>query len=178
MLPMVQYFPSVSVLRVRHLLGALVFVGLLGLALGLQCANATEVLRGRVVAIADGDTLTLLVGTQQVKVRLLGIDAPEKKQAFGTRSRQELSDCAFGKEVVVTSKGSDRYKRVLGDVAVNGESCNLRQVSAGMAWWYRKYSPNEKTLEAAEAKARQAKRGLWVDPLPTPPWEFRHAPKR
>lgn len=131
--------------------------------------------RGKVVAIADGDTLTLLVGTTQLKVRLWGIDAPEKAQAFGTRSKQGLADASFGREAEVEVMGHDRYGRTLGRVRVAGRDVNLGQVKAGLAWWYAQYSPKAFDIQAAELAARKARVGLWVDVGPVAPWEFRKA---
>lgn len=99
-------------------------------------------------------------------------------QAFGTRSRQNLAGMVFGKDVLVEWNKRDRDRRKVGVVLINGHDANLEQVRAGMAWWYRQYA-REQTLddsrfyEQAEAEARAAKRGLWADPAPVPPWEFR-----
>ncbi len=129
--------------------------------------------------IADGDTITVLDGDKvQHKIRLAGIDAPEKKQPFGNRSKESLSDLAFDKTVNVKTDKRDRYGRQIGKVLVNGRDVNLVQVERGMAWFYRQYqrdqSPNDRRLyEAAEDAARADKRGLWRDAAPVPPWEFR-----
>jgi len=115
----------------------------------------------------------------QHKIRLAGIDAPEKKQAFGNRSKESLSDLVFDKTVNVETDKRDRYRREIGKALVNGRDVNLVQVECGMAWFYRQYqreqSPNDRRLyEAAEDAARAGKRGLWRDADPMPPWEFRH----
>ncbi|MDP2030756.1 MAG: thermonuclease family protein [Thiobacillus sp.] len=128
---------------------------------------------GRVVSIADGDTITVLVERQQVKVRLVEIDTPEKAQAFGAKAKQALGDMVFGKDVAVEEHGKDRYARTLGRVMVNGQDANAEMVRQGYAWVYRKYSLNPDLLRL-EFEAREAKRGLWVDPEPVPPWEWRH----
>ncbi len=134
---------------------------------------------GRVVGVADGDTITVLDADKvQHKIRLSGIDAPEKKQPFGNRSKESLSDLAFDKTVDVETSKRDRYGRQIGKVLVNGRDVNLVQVERGMAWFYRQYqrdqSPNDRRLyEAAEDAARADKRGLWRDDAPVPPWEFR-----
>jgi micrococcal nuclease len=141
-------------------------------------AAVAGMLQGKVVAIADGDTLTLLVDREQHRVRLYGIDAPEKKQAFGDRSKQVLAACAFGQQATVKTHGHDRYQRVIGEVFVAGRSCNLAQVELGMAWWYRKYAAADRVIAAAEVDARRDRRGLWRDPAPVPPWDFRRARKR
>ncbi len=129
-------------------------------------------LLGKVVGISDGDTLTLLVDQTQYKVRLDGIDAPESHQAFGTKSKQALGDKVFGKPVRVTNKGPDRYGRTLGVVWVGDRNINLEMVKDGLAWHYKQFS-KDKSLADAELEARRAKRGLWADANPTPPWEYR-----
>ncbi|WP_254772745.1 thermonuclease family protein [Nitrosospira multiformis] len=99
-----------------------------------------ETLGGRVVKIADGDTVTILdESNRQHKVRLVGIDAPERKQPFGTVSRQHLADLVFGKTVVVKWQKRDRYQRILGKVLVDGQDVNLEQIKAGLAWHYKQY---------------------------------------
>jgi endonuclease YncB( thermonuclease family) len=151
---------------------------LLTLLFAFAC-NA-ETITGHVVGVADGDTITVLDADKvQHKIRLAGIDAPEKKQAFGNRSKESLSDLVFDKTVNVETEKRDRYGREIGKVLVNGQDVNLVQVERGMAWFYRQYqreqSPNDRRLyEAAEDAARADKRGLWRDADPMPPWEFRH----
>lgn len=125
---------------------------------------------GKVVSITDGDTI--IVRPEQgpsVKVRLIGIDAPERGQAFGTRARQELGELIAG-QVVGTEK--DRYDRLLGDVRHGGRSINLELIRRGMAWAYVEYDPPPEYV-AAEAEARAARRGLWADKSPEPPWTYR-----
>lgn len=143
---------------------------------GMICATPVV---GRVVGVADGDTLTVLDALKhQHKIRLSGIDAPEGGQAFGQRSKQSLSDCAFGKQVVVDGDMLDRYGRTVGKVTVGSVDCNLRQLEFGMAWHFKKYAnerpaAESKTYATAEDAARAAKRGLWVDTNAMPPWEWR-----
>ncbi len=152
---------------------------LLALALALACTAHAETITGRVVGVADGDSITVLDANKvQHKIRLSGIDAPEKKQAFGNRSKESLSALAFDKTVNVETSKRDRYGRQIGKVLINGRDVNLVQVERGMAWFYRQYqrdqSPNDRRLyEAAENAARAGKRGLWRDADPVPPWEFR-----
>lgn len=135
---------------------------------------------GNVVGVADGDTITVLDADKvQHKVRLTGIDAPEKKQPFGNRSKQSLSDMVYNKTVTVVTDKRDRYGRELGKVLAGGKDVNLEQVRAGMAWHYKAYErtqpANDRQAYAdAENEARVAKRGLWVVADPTPPWEWRH----
>ena len=130
--------------------------------------------------MADGDTITVLDADKvQHKIRLAGIDAPEKKQAFGNRSKESLSDLVFDKTVNIETEKRDRYGRQIGKVLVNGQDVNLVQVERGMAWFYRQYqheqSPNDRKLyEAAEGAAKDGRRGLWRDVDPVPPRDFRH----
>jgi endonuclease YncB( thermonuclease family) len=131
---------------------------------------------GRVVGISDGDTITVMHDGRAEKIRLNGIDAPEKGQPFGNRAKQFVSDLAFGKEVNVRDKGLDRYGRTIGEVFLaDGDNLNHEIVRAGLAWWFRRYAPKDRELEELEAEARQARRGLWVDPNPIPPWEWRRS---
>lgn len=138
-----------------------------------------EVLDGRVVGVSDGDTVTVLDGANtQHKIRLSGIDAPEKKQAYGNRSKQSLSDLVFNKAVQVETTKKDRYGREIGKILVNGADANLEQVKRGFAWHYKAYqreqSANDRSLyDLAEREARSAKLGLWDDVEPVAPWEFR-----
>lgn len=131
---------------------------------------------GRVVKVADGDTVTVVrtVGDEQtqVRVRLSSIDAPEKRQPFGTRSRQLLSDLVYGRMVTVEEQGRDRYGRIIGRIQVGELDANREMVRQGMAWAYRQYL-NDASLLRVEAAARRAGRGLWVDQTPIAPWEFR-----
>ncbi|MES2788113.1 MAG: thermonuclease family protein [Planctomycetota bacterium] len=143
-------------------------------ALACVAAEPATVLQGKVIHVADGDTLTILVGTDQVKIRLEGIDSPEAKQAFGNRAKQRLSELTHGKEVTVTKTGEDRYKRTLGVVWVAGRDVNAELVREGMAWHYKQFSKDAE-LSKLETQAREAKRGLWADPAPVAPWDFRKA---
>jgi len=149
------------------------------LLLALACTAHAETITGRVVGVTDGDTITVLDANKvQHKIRLSGIDAPEKKQPFGNRSKESLSELAFDKTVNVETSKRDRYGRQIGKVLVNGRDVNLVQVERGMAWFYRQYqrdqSPNDRRLyEAAEDAAKANKWGLWRDADPVPPWEFR-----
>jgi endonuclease YncB( thermonuclease family) len=139
-----------------------------------------EILNGRVVGVADGDTVTVLdASRQQHKIRLMGIDAPEKKQAFGNKSKQALSDLVFNKQVSVEFSKTDRYGRTIGKILVDGLDANLEQVKKGMAWHYKQYQKEQSSVDRtayakAEELAKAEKLGLWFDPSPTPPWDFRH----
>ncbi len=134
-------------------------------------------IRGRVVKVADGDTITILdAANVQHKIRFHGIDAPEKSQAFGQKSKQHLSSLVFGKDVCVKYKSRDKYGRILGTVHVDGKDVNLEMLRAGLAWHYKRYDSTP-AYAAAELEARQNRRGLWADSNPTPPEDFRHGVK-
>jgi endonuclease YncB( thermonuclease family) len=148
------------------------------LALMLTTAGAAT-FTGRVVGVHDGDTITVLdANHHQHKIRLAGIDSPEMKQAYGNRSKQNLSNWVYNRQVTVDWNKRDRYSRTVGVVFVDGQDVNLEQVRAGMAWWYRQYakeqSPDDRKLyELAENEARNEKLGLWADAVQVPPWEWR-----
>lgn len=139
----------------------------------IPAAFAYADITGKVVAVTDGDTITVLRGREQIKVRLVEIDAPEKAQAFGSRSKQSLSDLCFSRTATLADNGQDRYKRTLARVYCDGIDVNAEQVRRGMAWVYRKYAPKDSPLYAIEAEARAAGRGLWADGDAMPPWEWR-----
>jgi endonuclease YncB( thermonuclease family) len=144
------------------------------LCLLAPCGASAEQFTGKVVGISDGDTLSVLREGKAVKVRLHGVDTPEKAQAFGTQARKFTSDAAFQQTVTVMVHNTDRYGRLVGDVLLpDGRSLNQELVKAGMAWWYRPYAPNDIMLAQLEAEARNAKRGLWADAHPVPPWQWR-----
>lgn len=136
-----------------------------------------------VVAIADGDTLTARCGQldayHQVKIRLAEIDAPEKGQPFGRKSRQRLAELCFHTHATIKSAGKDRYGRTIARVECEGKDAGLTMVQDGLAWAYTKYQ-TDPAFPRAEADARLRRAGLWVDldtaKPPVPPWEFRHHP--
>jgi endonuclease YncB( thermonuclease family) len=149
----------------------------------LASHSIAETIQGRVIGVADGDTATVLDGANtQWKIRLMGIDAPEKKQAFGYRSKQSLSGLIFNKDVTVNYSKTDKYGRTIGKIIIDGTDANLRQIKYGMAWHYKKYQ-NEQNVEDrslyahAEDEARSRKLGLWSDDEPTPPWDWRKQQK-
>ena len=155
----------------------------IALSMLTTAANA-DTLNGRVVGVADGDTLTLLDATNtQHKIRLSGIDSPEKGQPFGQVCKQSLSGLAYDRVVAVQSSKLDRYGRVIGKVLVNGQDVNLEQVRRGCGWHYKKYQ-NEQILDdrlsynSAEESARASKVGLWADNEPMPPWDWRKARRK
>jgi len=130
---------------------------------------------GEVVGVADGDTLTVLRDRTPVKIRLAEIDCPERGQPFGQRAKQHAADLAFGKRVRVAEQSRDRYGRTVAEVFLeDGRSLNRELVQVGLAWQYRRYSTSP-SLAALEGSAREARRGLWGDPQPVPPWEWRAA---
>jgi len=148
-------------------------IAALFLIIFLVATAHAEELRGKVVAISDGDTITVLdAHKEKHKIRLSGIDAPESKQAFGSKAKQALGERIGERNVVVEWKEKDRYGRIVGDVSLGDRNINLEMVEAGMAWHYKRYSKS-KELAAAEELARKERRGLWVDKEPEPPWEFR-----
>ena len=112
---------------------------------------------------------------RQRKIRLNGIDCPEKGQPFGQRAKQYVSEMAFYKTVLVKDFGKDRYGRTIGDVLLREDVIlNQEMVGAGLCWWYGEYAPTNTILERLEGKAREEKRGLWGDAEPVPPWGWRH----
>lgn len=151
---------------------ARVFV--VGCLLAAQTVSAD--FSGKVVGVSDGDTITVLKDREQVKVRLVEIDAPEKGQAYGNRSKQTLSELVLGKQVEIRERGTDRYGRTLGQVYQSGVDVNAEMVRRGMSWVYVKYARN-KGLYQIEAEARGQRKGVWADKDPVPPWEWRRARK-
>jgi endonuclease YncB( thermonuclease family) len=146
-----------------------------------QTAASAATLTGKTVRVTDGDTIVILSeGNVQHKIRLQGIDAPERRQAYGTKSKDHLGDLVAGRFVVVEYDKRDRYGRIVGKVLAGDEDACLDQIRAGYAWHYKKYQ-NEQTqadqrlYSEAELEARDARRGLWQDPHAMPPWEYRAA---
>lgn len=138
-----------------------------------SCQPATPTIEGKVVGISDGDTIKILWKSRTLKIRLYGIDCPERKQAFGTRAKEFTASLCAGETVEVISYGEDRYGRILGEVILpDGRSLNQELVLNGYAWYFYKYA-NDPHLHALEKEARAEKRGLWKDPNPVPPWDFR-----
>jgi micrococcal nuclease len=129
--------------------------------------------QAKVVGVADRDTLTLLRDKTTYRLRLHGIDAPERGQPYGSRAKQYASELAFGKVVTVEPVDRDQNGRLVADVRLpDGRSLNAEMVRAGYAWWFRRYS-RDPELAQLEAEARETRRGLWADPHPVPPWEWR-----
>jgi endonuclease YncB( thermonuclease family) len=161
--------------RRRLLQVFVVLVAALGFA---QWATAQQ-LSGKVIGVKDGDTVVVLDAEKRSHdIRLAGIDAPEKAQPFGQRSKEHLSDTVFGKRVEVVGSKIDRYGRTVGKIMVGAADANLAQVRAGMAWHYKEYQREQSSADrlaysAAEDAARSSRVGLWRDPSPTPPWDWR-----
>lgn len=146
-------------------------------ACSAQTADSGE-FQGKVVSITDGDTITVLHDGVPERIRLHGIDCPEKKQAFGTRAKQFTGELAHEKTVTLRTHGKDRYGRTIAEVILpDGRNLNHEIVRAGLAWWFRKYAPNDDELSRLEAEARKDKRGIWSEPEPVEPWTFRATPK-
>jgi micrococcal nuclease len=145
----------------------------------LPLSGYADQFTGQVVGILDGDTISVLREGKAVKVRLYGIDAPEKAQAFGTRARQFTAALVFQKDATIVIHATDRYGRIVGEVLLpDGRNLSQELVKAGMAWWYRPYAAKDTTLAQLEAEARTAKRGLWADAHPVPPWQWRKGQHR
>ncbi|HEY9867992.1 MAG TPA: thermonuclease family protein [Candidatus Obscuribacterales bacterium] len=151
------------------------------LAVALACwlvPASAEQFQGRVVGVSDGDTLTVLCNGVPRRVRLEGIDCPEKRQAFGARARQFSAERAFGRTVTVVTSAIDRYGRDVGVVILpGGRILNRDLVAGGFAWQYRKYS-SDPILLGLEEQARAGGTGLWSQPNPLPPWDFRAQSRR
>jgi endonuclease YncB( thermonuclease family) len=160
----------------KKFINALIYLAILSFSASLFA----DVLHGRVVGVSDGDTITVLdENNQQFKIRLMGIDAPEKAQPFGNRSKASLSDLVYLKDVDVTWLKHDRYGRIIGQVIVEGTDVCLEQIKRGLAWHYKQYQREQtegdrNLYRVAETVARKDHLGLWLDPLPIEPSIFRH----
>ncbi|HZS35005.1 MAG TPA: thermonuclease family protein [Methylomirabilota bacterium] len=155
-------------LQLAALVGALLFA----------VSAGAETYSARVVAVMEGDTVRVLHGARQVVVRLRWIDAPEEGQAFGREAKQALVELTARQIVLVRDYGRDRSGRRLAELILpDGRNVNRELVRAGWAWWFRKYS-KDRALGTLEAEARASRRGLWADPHPIAPWEWRAAKGR
>ena len=144
----------------------------------LTSTAGAATLKGRVVDIADGDTLTLLVGRQQYVISIAAIDAPERYQAWGDRSKSNLSRLAFNRTAVANCTRVDRRGHQVCKLTVNNLDIGLEQIEDGMAWWYRRNAndlsaEDQSAYESAELMAKLKRLGLWRDTNPVPPWSFR-----
>jgi len=138
----------------------------------ILCSILSATITGRVVSVHDGDTLTVLEGTTQIKVRLSEIDAPELKQRYGRRATLAIVVRLLGRQVAIEPAGKDRYGRILGTVFLGPDSVNLWLVRNGWAWRYEKYSKSD-ILKQAQDEAKKERKGLWSDSSPVEPWEWR-----
>jgi micrococcal nuclease len=143
--------------------------------LGLIYQVGAQTITGKVVGVADGDTITVLQDHTQYKIRLYGIDTPEKGQDFGNRAKQFVSEMVFGKQARVVQMDMDRYGRVVGMVYVGNTRVNEEIVKAGFAWVYNRYCKDSvcSQWKGLEQQARQSKIGLWSHQNPIPPWDYR-----
>jgi endonuclease YncB( thermonuclease family) len=136
-------------------------------------------LLGRITGIVDGDTVNVLIlGKQQIRVRIAFIDAPEKGQAFGQRAKQAMSELVFGKDVKLRPHTIDRYGRLVARVIVDNQDAGLELLKEGLCWVYERYLPEaspdiQVSYQQAQAAALEQKSGLWSDPFPVPPWDWR-----
>jgi micrococcal nuclease len=132
---------------------------------------------GKCVGVIDGDTIDVMNGTSPERIRLYGIDCPEKKQDYSRVASKFAAKMVFGKTVeVIPVRTEKRYEktRTIAYVNVDGKSLNRELLKAGLAWWFRKYARTDDVLEKLEKEACQARLGLWSDPCPIPPWDWRH----
>ena len=145
---------------------------------GSLCAAEIQ---GKVIRVLDGDTIEvktlpakIVVYEVPIRVRLINIDAPEKKQPFGRWSRNQLKDLLAGQSVTVSYTQTDRYDRIVERVfTTNGTEASRFMVQSGAAWVYERYN-TDKSLPALQREAQEQKRGLWADANPVPPWEWRY----
>jgi endonuclease YncB( thermonuclease family) len=146
----------------------------------LAANTVDKSIHGKVVNFVDGDTIDILTaGYETVRVRFAGIDCPERSQPFGKIATEFTINLCKGKEVTAVLQPKDRYGRPIADIILpDGKNLSQELVKAGLAWWYRQYAPNDKTLENLEAEARAAKRGLWSEPNPAAPWDYRKSRKK
>jgi endonuclease YncB( thermonuclease family) len=143
--------------------------------------SAGSVIEGKVVGVADGDTVTVLdQDNRQYKLRLAYIDSPEKAMPFGQAAKKSLSDLVYGSQISAAIDDVDRYGRGVARISKNEQDINLQQVKAGMAWHYTHYTKTQSRsdyaqYQAAQKAARSGQIGLWQDQNPTPPWDWRKA---
>ena len=142
-------------------------------------AHSETIITGKVIRIADGDTVTVLQNKQEYKIRLYGIDTPEKKQDFGTKAKEFTAGLVFKRDVKVIQKDVDRYGRIVGIIYVGNICINQEIIKAGFAWVYRQYCKDPFCREwmDLETQARENRIGLWSHKDPVPPWEYRRGGK-
>ena len=137
------------------------------------CSTQVQAFEAKVIRILDGDTIEVLKDGSPLRVRLHGIDCPERKQDFGSVARQFTGAKTFGRVVEIVPTNTDKYGRTVAKIYVEEQYLNLMLVAEGLAWWFKKYAPNDYDLAQAEQPARSLKKGLWSQPNPIPPWNFR-----
>ncbi len=151
----------------------LYFLLLLGGFKQQNIVHKNDLLSGKVIRIVDGDTFDILNDSGvTMRIRINGIDCPERKQDYYQVCKNALADLIFGKKVTLATHGTDRYKRTIGDVYCDGRNIGLLMIEKGLAWQYKKYS-SDAAMAAAEKRARHAKIGLWKNKNPVAPWDFR-----
>lgn len=139
----------------------------------LLLLDGSSIITGRVIKVSDGDTITILTeDNKQIRIRLEGIDAPEKTQPYGNKAKQFVSDLCYNKEVKVKQTGTDRYIRILGIVYVHNINVNEELIFNGLAWHYKQYNKSTH-LDSLESIARSKKLNIWSLKDPTPPWQYR-----
>lgn len=164
-------------LKIQAALALLLALSMLGCSAAVSQAPAAGDFSGVVVAVLDGDTVDVMRDGRAERIRLNEIDAPEKAQAFGQKAKQFTSQLAFNQTVTVRVATRDRYNRTVGEIILpDGRSLNRELVRAGFAWHYKKYS-SDASLAQLEREARAARLGLWADPSPQAPWDFRREEK-
>jgi len=155
----------------RLLFLAFVLISLIGYLPALAASFTGEVFR-----IVDGDTIEVLLNEQPIRISLHGIDCPDRKQAYSAAAKRFTTELVFQKEVEVVVVDQDQLGRISGEVFLpDGRNLNQELVRSGLAWWHREQAPDDGKLEALEKAARKSKKGLWDDPHPVPPWDYRES---
>ena len=153
----------------RRLIGVAILMPLL---VAIPPAMAAD-FYGEVIGVLDGDTIEVLHDTKPERIRLYGIDCPEKGQPFGEKAKQATSRLLFGKDVRVQKHGRDKHRSTLGTVFHGDVNMNQVLVKEGWCWWFSRYAPKDSMLMQLQQEAMEAKKGLWADPNPVPPWLYR-----
>ena len=154
-------------------MGPMLFFFVLFFTLWLAVSATAGEFTGQVVSVLDGDTIDVLHKKRPERIRLSGIDCPEKRQPFAQEAKDAASALVLGKDVTVQMHGKDKNRRKLAEVFLSdGTKVNQMLVADGWCWWYPKHAQNDRALKRLESEARTAKRGLWADPYPVPPWEW------
>jgi endonuclease YncB( thermonuclease family) len=158
----------------KNHLKSLIVLTLFTLSFSVHAATTVA----RVVGVSDGDTITVLTkNNERLRVRLAEIDAPESSQAFGAKSKQALSSLCFGTEATISTANKDQYGRIVSRVVCSGVDAQQHMVGNGLAWVYARYATDKKLL-SLEPIVRASRIGLWSDPQPVPPWEFRRSKRQ